>query len=286
VVFGGEPSADTDPVAQAQDALARLPTSATLKQVQRVALKLDRSRHGLRQRQDRDAQGVIDAWRKTAGPGPNEFGVGELFELHPGLPGGFIAYHAAENRSRSTKTLVRSVAASASKHRRRQQNLGAALLSSFDLKCRTLSDSDAIEQLGSAVAPELKDREHDDVEQLQCVAAEEGHERKTKPKSTGKPNCWEVGVCLCSPDGRRHYLMWQKLMACTKGQFPPSSPYRLTHLKDSRVFMLVRGQLVPDPEVFDDERLGTLAYSTSVHFHQHRAFACFAMTTSTRLPYP
>ena len=140
-------------------------------------------------------------------------------QSQPGLPGGILAYHQPNTSSDATKIASYCYDIGQS---RQSTNLSDVLRCSFSLKHRELSHADA-----------------------EATKHEEDHEdetaKDTKPKNSKKPPCWQIGVCVCSEQGEKFYHLAQRFINVSKLQFPASGSLRTSHLKTSKIFVLLRG---------------------------------------------
>lgn len=98
------------------------------------------------------------------------------------------------------------------------------MLQSFALKHRNISSEDC----------EKSEELHDD----QSLPAEEEAAKAKKNKK--KPECFQVGVCLCSEEGVKLYQLSGRFLNTLKLQFPASGNFRVSLLKASRIFILLR----------------------------------------------
>ena len=224
--------------------IEELPEMLSLQALRKTATALERKNHGVKQHRDRLAKAKVQAWSSKQSLCQLTELTGlenESFDLQPGLHNGFIASHSSSSRASTASKLIGYLSAC----RKGSQNLSAAMLYSWALKARTVLESEAA-LVYEPVHAEL-------------VADEDAAARKThKPKK--KPFCWQVGICLCDEQGKLIWQMSQLLLATIKSQFPFTSSYRLSHLKMSKVFVLLRS-CKPDQDP------GTAPWTSSILLH-------------------
>ena len=140
--------------------------------------------------------------------------------LQPGLPKGSALVEHTSERHLSAKRLLAAIDTPAA------GNFKDALLASFELKCRTVTEAFAEPMEG---------------EEPQPVDA-------GKPKSKAKPPCYQVGYCICGldEDGCKFYAVLERVIVAMKLQFPKVSHFRASHLRASRVFLMLRGSLAAE----------------------------------------
>ena len=207
--------------------LAAIPNMLAMPALRKAANTLERRNRGHRQRRDREAAETIAAWSKNQSIAKFKELTGltdEQFTLEPGLCNGFIAAHRPDRTSSSSKLIGYLKGC-----KRDSQNLTGSLLYSWALKARTVLESEA-----ARVCDPL-------------TAALEDEEAKGTNKPKNKPFCWQVGMCLCDEQGKMVWQMSKLLIAAIKFQFPFKSSYRRSHLKMSKVFVLLRGCESHDP---------------------------------------
>ena len=155
-------------------------------------------------------------------------GSTDALELQPGLPHGIHVAHQPCTSSLATKIISDCYERRKSKA---PTNLTDLLCRSFSLKHREITTEDG----------DLVELPKDDEANTGGAAA-----KKSKPK---KPECWQIGVCICSEQGHKLYQLWNRFINRMKSQFPASGLLRKSLLKASKVFVLLRAP----PQDQDDE---------------------------------
>ena len=178
---------------------------------------MQRKFHGKAQQKDRDARDAIAKWQQQQ-PSLDDICAdlarySSSLTLQPGLPNGSALVEHVSERGHSAKQLLATLDTGT-------QNLKSALTTSFDLKCRTVTET---------FAPHMATEDPVDA----------GIAKATKKK----PPCYQVGYCICGAvgDGSESYSMCLRIILAIKLQFPKTSHYRDLHLRASRVFLLLRG---------------------------------------------
>jgi hypothetical protein len=170
----------------------------------------------------------------------------DALKAQPGLPGGLLASHEAN---------ASSVAANITSYlyecgqSRKSTNLGDALQRSFSLKHRELSGED-------------------------CIVGEPGDEdaeggaanKSSAGRNANKPQCWEIGVCVCSEQGAKLYHLKQRYINVSKCVFPASGNLRTSHLKMSKIFVLLRGCRVKDADEEAPRWQTQFLYHIGIHY--------------------
>lgn len=207
----------TDPSLSILEAqLEKLPASITLDSLHKQAMKEERKGWGKKQAADRLAESAIQTWLESqhslSDLSQQLAGSNSSLQHRPGAfpDGGVLAVHEGD-RGLGAIRLVSYLHESKS-----STNLGDALVNSFALKCRTMT-------------PDALVSEH---------RLEDQQEPEPKKK---KPPCYEAGICLCSPPGCRLWLLLCRLLDTIKRAFPRQGSLRSTLLKQSGVFVLLRG---------------------------------------------
>ena len=182
--------------------LDKLPPASTLAALRKTATQLERKTRGKQQKRDKASKEELLHWQtNNASLRERVTGlVGPMcsFDLMPGLQQqeGFIAEMTSSARGSTMEKLVATLGAAT----KDKQNLTDALLRSFELKCRTVIESEAKEWCPDAVP-----------------ATEAGPQ-----KPNGKPPCWQCRICICKGEGLLVWRLLQRLLACLKLVFPTS----------------------------------------------------------------
>jgi hypothetical protein len=208
------PGADalTSQIAAVRASVDALPPVMSLADLKKAATKLDSQGRGKAQRRDRAAKQVITKWLDTQ-PGlgfDSQFST--QFEQQPGPPGAAIARHVGDQGSSAVKLLGSLNTSQKDKH-----NLDSALDCSFRLKCRPVSGAEVVGD---------------------CAILDAEEPSKNAKK---KPQCHEVGICLCSENGCKLYTLSQRFLNATKIEFPYQGTSRVHQLKASKIFVLLKG---------------------------------------------
>ena len=148
-------------------------------------------------------------------------------QLQPGLLDGVLTAFEPDTASFATRIASYCFECAQSK---KATNIGDLLRRSFSLKHREIGNAD-----GDATQLEEDDDE-----------AAGGNNSKAKRPSQKKPECWQIGVCVCSEQGQQLYRLKQRFINVIKAQFPASGEHRHSLLKASRVFILLRGCVVEE----------------------------------------
>ena len=147
----------------------------------------------------------------------------DALQRQPGFPGGTLTQHKPNTTAFASRICSFCYTEGQAK---KQTNVSDLLLQSFGLKHRNLSAEDC----GTC--------EHLEHEAL--PAEDEGDGAEAPQSRSRKAACWEVGVCLCSEQGLQLYRLSGRFLQALKLQFPASGSFRVSLLKSSRIFLVLR----------------------------------------------
>ena len=209
------------PLAQTLD---KLPAAMDLESLRSQASRLDRVTWGKQQKQDREAQAIVQKYMDAQTPvtelSENLTGNSSALQHRPGvtLPNCDSLEHVGDKGQGAIRLM------SYLHDNKAQTNLGQALVNSFSLKCKTIGPEDT-------VTPFAKPESEPSEEQ----------QKTKKDKKAKKPLCSEAGVCLCSETGCMVWQLLCRFINCIKLAFPANLPYRTTLLTKSDIFAVMEG---------------------------------------------
>ena len=209
------------PLAQTLD---KLPAAMDLESLRSQASRLDRVTWGKKQKQDREAQAIVQKYMDAQTPltelSENLTGNSSALQHRPGvtLPNCDSLEHVGDKGQGAIRLM------SYLHDNKAQTNLGQALVNSFSLKCKTIGPEDT-------VTPFAKPESEPSEEQ----------QKTKKDKKAKKPLCSEAGVCLCSETGCMVWQLLCRFINCIKLAFPANLPYRTTLLTKSDIFAVMEG---------------------------------------------